>query len=274
MKSFFEVVFNIGAVADELLANAARPTTEDESRLFVFDACILTRGINALKSARVLCEESQWEFAVGAVRQLFELVLNMEHLATYGDRSEGTFRYAKYGLMQSFERERDRLNYSKCLGRTIDDERLLRLENSLEESFPEFRSRTANGKLARKQYWFGRTVRKLAEESPHKLRAHQYDLFFTPYSEEAHGAPGALIASMFPRSRSRDALIANDSARIVETLTMGVQFFFELWALLPNVPQASPENKHTWMSALIEESEEFGTWPIAPDIADQAQSFD
>lgn len=274
MKSFFAVVFNVGAAADELLANAAGPSTEDESRLFVFDACILTRGINALKSARVLCEEGQWEFAVGVVRQLFELVLNMEHLATYDDRADGTFKYAKYGLMQSFERERDLLAYGKSSGRTVDEERLRVLENSLEDSFPEFRSRTSKGKLDRKLYWSGRTVRKLAEESPHRLRAHQYELLFTSYSEEAHGAPGALIASMFPRSLSRDGLIANDSRRIAETLMMGVQFFIELWALLPNVPQASSEQKHAWISALIDEAKEFGTWPATPHMANQDDSFD
>lgn len=264
MRAFFAVVFKVGAVADESLASATRPSTADQSHLFDFDVCILTRGINAVKSARVLCEEGQWEFAVGVVRQLFELVLNMEHLATYDDRLEGTLRYTKYGLMQSIERERDRLIYRQRSGSTTNEERLLTLENSLENMFPEFRTRTPKGRLDRKQYWSGRTVRKLAQESPHRLRVPQYDLLFTSYSEEAHAAPGALIASMLPRSLSRDALFANDSGRIADTLMMGVQFFFELWALLPNVPQASPEQKHALISAMVDEATEFGSWPTAP----------
>ncbi|MBX7450853.1 hypothetical protein GR927_22965 [Mycolicibacterium sp. 3033] len=261
MKSFFAVVFEICAAADDILATIPRPSDEDEARLLVFDACMLIRGLNALKSARLLCEEAHWEFATGAVRQLFELVINMEHLATYDDRTDGTFKYAKYGLMQWYERERDELAYGKRTGRVIDEERLLALEDALENTFPEFRSRTAKGRLDRKHYWSGRTVRKLAEESPNPMRSHHYDLLFTPYSEETHAAPSVLIAAMFPGTRSRDEFMASDSVRIVETLMMGVNFFFELWALLPHVPQVPAEQQRAWISALLNEAQEFGTWP-------------
>jgi hypothetical protein len=261
MKSFFAVVFKICAAADDILATTPRPSDEDEARLLVFDACILTRGINALKSAGLLCEEAHWEFAAGAVRQLFELVVNMEHLATYDDRMDGTFRYAKYGLMQWYERERDELAYGKRTGRSINEERLLALEVALENTFPEFRSRSANGKLARRKSWSGRPVHKLAEESPNEFRPHHYDLLFTPYSEEAHAAPSVLISAMFPGSRTPDEFMASDSVRIVETLMMGVNFFFELWALLPHVPQVPAEQQHAWISTLIGEAQEFGDWP-------------
>ena len=65
----------------------------------MFDAGMLSRGSNALKSVRLLCEQAHWEFAAGVVRQLFELVLNMEYLGTLPDRDAAIFRYAKYGLL-------------------------------------------------------------------------------------------------------------------------------------------------------------------------------
>jgi hypothetical protein len=266
MKSFFALVFSIGAFADEAIATAPRPSSEPASRLFLFDACVLIRGINALKSVRLLCEEGQWELAVGIVRQLFELVLNMEHLATYDDRAGGIVRYAKYGLMQSLERERGQLLYDKKSGRAIDEERLQLVMDSLEESFPEFRTRTSNGKIDRRHYWSGRTVRKLAQESPHPMRMDQYDLLFTPWSDEAHAAPGALIASMFPRTFSRERIIANDSIRISETLMMALNFFVELWSLLPHVPQVPHEQILAWLSAATDEARKFGEWPEDPGI--------
>jgi hypothetical protein len=65
----------------------------------MFDVGILLRASNALKAIRVLCAERYWEFAVATVRQLFELVINMEQLAAQPDREEAIFRHAKYGLL-------------------------------------------------------------------------------------------------------------------------------------------------------------------------------
>jgi hypothetical protein len=131
---------------------------------------------------------------------------------------------------------------------------------------PEFRSRTAKGKVDRKQYWHGkRTVRDLAAESSERLRADQYDLPFRPWSYEAHAAPGALIASMFPRTVSRARMIGDDSVQIAETLTITINFFLELWALLPHVPQATPEQKLAGLTAAMDEAKDFCAWPAAPD---------
>jgi hypothetical protein len=153
MKSYFDLVFYIGAVADEALATATSPAGDDAAKLFTFDGYLLIRGINALKSVRVLCEEGQWEFAAGAVRQLIELVLNMEHMATFSDRDDGIARYTKFGLMQQLERQHAVLLYGKKTGRSVDEEHLASLERLLQESFSEYRSVTDRGRLQKQQYW-------------------------------------------------------------------------------------------------------------------------
>lgn len=55
------------------------------------------RGVNAVKSTRLLLEHAHWESAAGPVRQLFELLINLEHIAADPDRDAAVFRYAKFG---------------------------------------------------------------------------------------------------------------------------------------------------------------------------------
>ncbi|HEY1840166.1 MAG TPA: DUF5677 domain-containing protein [Mycobacterium sp.] len=266
MKSFFDLVFSIGAAADDSLSGATRPEDVREARLFIFDICVLTRGINALKSIRVLCEEGQWEFAVGIVRQLFELLLNIEHLKTFADRDEGNFRYAKYGLMQHIERRRGTLLYTKKTGRDIDEAQLEEAEQILASAFPEFRSVSARGKLIREQYWSGLNVRTLAKQSDHPMRVDQYDLLFVPYSDQAHGAPSALVDAMFPRSVKPEAMFAEDSIHIGETLIMAINLFLELWDLLEHVRQPDVGQRLAWVTATKAEAEKFGVWPTTPHL--------
>ncbi|WP_163894163.1 DUF5677 domain-containing protein [Mycolicibacterium hippocampi] len=264
MSSYFDLVFSMGAAGDDALRGATRPERNREARLFIFDACMFMRGINALKSARVLCEEGQWEFAVGIVRQLFELVLNIEHLKTFNDRDHGNLLYAKYGLMQHVERDRGALLYAKKTGREIDEDRLQEAEQILANAFPEFRSVSARGRLNREQYWSGHNVRTLAKQSDHPLRVDQYDLLFVPYSDQAHGAPSALVDAMFPRSVKPEAIFAKDSVHIGQTLIMAINLYLELWELLEHVPQADPEQRLAWVSATRAEAEKFGVWPTTP----------
>lgn len=261
LKSFFNLVFSIGAAADDSLRKATKPEQDRDARLFIFDACVFTRAVNALKSVRVLCEEGQWEFAAGAVRQLFELILNVEHLKTLPDRDQGNARFAKYGLMQQIERERGSLLYAQKTGRDVDKDRLQQAEEHLASAFPEFRSVSSKGRLDRKPYWSGHSVRALAKESNHPLRLDQYDLLFVPYSEQAHGAPSVLVSAMFPRSVKPEEVFAEDSIRIGETLIMAINLFLELWDLLEHVPPPPVRQRAVWVRATESESKKFGVWP-------------
>lgn len=62
-----------------------------------------------MKSTRLLLEHAHWETAAGPVRPLFELLVNLEHVAAEPDREAAVFRYAKFGLLQAVRRQRTQL---------------------------------------------------------------------------------------------------------------------------------------------------------------------
>jgi hypothetical protein len=224
----------------------------------MFDAGVLVRASNALKVIPLLCEQAHWEFAAARVRQLFELVLNMEYLATQPDREAAIFRYSKYGLLQTVRHQHLARLYDQKTGRPIDEQRLAKLESMLEHVFPEFRSVDKTGKVRWSSSWSGHTTRYLAEQSKHSLRQDQYHLLFVAWSEETHGAPAALIANMFPDNRPVEEIIASDDTRIAETVTVAISLFLELWKLLPHLPQLDPMKSLEWTSRMIAEANRYG----------------
>jgi hypothetical protein len=71
---------------------------------------------------------------------------------------------------------------------------------------------------------------------------------------------------MLARAVTREEMIASDSARIAETLTMAVNLFLELWGLLPHIPQADPEQRLRWSSSAKEEARKYGVWTTVPHL--------
>jgi Family of unknown function (DUF5677) len=270
LKALLEVLSDVAVTAERVIFATPVPDAEAPKRLFIFDAAVLVRACNALKSVRLLCEQAHWEFAAGIVRQLFELVLNIEHLAGQPDRHEAIFRYAKYGLMQEVEHQRLALLYDQRTGRPIDEQRLASLTQMLEQTFPEFRRIDGEGKLHRRPSWSGHTARYLAEASSHRLREDQYHLLFAAWSEQVHGAPAAVIENMFAHDVPVDEVVAKDDARIAETVTMAITLFLELWMLLPHVPQVDARQRLEWTTAVIEQARKYG----APAPASAAASDD
>ncbi len=111
------------------------------------------------------------EFAAPILRQLFELVINVEYLAAQADREAAIFRYSKYGLLQEVRHQHLTLIYDQKTGRDIDTQRLAVLEQMLEQMFPEFRRVNSQGKVHWLPSWSGHGARHLAEQSKHRLRA-------------------------------------------------------------------------------------------------------
>jgi hypothetical protein len=66
LKDLFKSMGKATSAGDRALAQ----TPADGSELIRFDAEVLTWGVNALKSARLLLEQAHWETAAGPVRQL------------------------------------------------------------------------------------------------------------------------------------------------------------------------------------------------------------
>ncbi|KAA0109117.1 hypothetical protein CIW51_31635 [Mycolicibacterium sp. P9-22] len=156
--------------------------------------------------------------------------------------------------------------YAKKTGRDIDEDHLQEAEQMLDNAFPEFRSKSAKGKLIRDQYWSGHNVRELAKRSSHPMRLDQYDLLFVPYSDQAHGAPSVLVDAMFNRNVKPEDMFVQDTIRIGETLIMAINLFLELWDLLEHVPNPAAEDRLAWIAATKIEAEKFGVWPTTPHL--------
>lgn len=264
LKPLFDLVIDVCGTAEHALFTMKGP--DSTRRQFVqFDGTFLIRGSNALKAIRLLCEEAHWEFAASAVRQLFELVLNAEHIARDPDREAAMLRYAKFGLLQMVREQQATLIYERETGRPIDLERLGLLDSMLERSFPEFRHVGSTGHVTWDKSWSGIDARRLAQMSSRRIRPHQYTLLFSSWSEQAHAAPGALIDDLMRSQIDVDQILATDEVRIAETIGTAVSLFLELWALLPNVPPADAQQQQAWLASLIKSAERYGAtawhWP-------------
>jgi hypothetical protein len=265
LKGLFKVMGDVTASADKALLS----TRDVESQLGRFDVGIFVRAINAVKSVRLLLEQAHWEFAAAAVRQLFELVVNMEYLAGQPDREEATFRYAKYGLLQMVRHEHQTATYNLKTGRPVDAERLATLQSLLAHSFPEFRKKDKpDGSANWATSWCDRTTRALVESSTDGLRKDQYQLLFSTWSEQTHASPGALLDNFFSTGNEgwMEDAIASDDARIGEIGTMAVILFLQLWKLLPKGPTLDAAQAEQWISTLAAYGQQYGVpTPTPPD---------
>jgi len=177
--------------------------------LDAFDRGILLRAVNALKSARLLLEAAHWEFAASPARQLFELVVNLEHLNAQANREQAALRFAKFGLLQTIHAQLETAAYEGQTGRPVDEQRVAVLQRMLEGDYREFRAGSPkNPRWARS--WSRKSTRDLAFASSRQpLRQAQYRQLFVAWSEQLHAAPAALLDGFFPgRAESIEGLIA------------------------------------------------------------------
>jgi hypothetical protein len=269
MPSLFQLVHGIVSAADRTMAAAAQlpPEGDREKRLLLFDLNQLERGRNALQAVGILCGEAPfWEFASGTVRQLFELVLNMEHLATFADREDAIDRYSEYGLLQQLEHSRRYLRYvQKKSGAPVDEALSGALDELLddEKSFPEFRSKTKDGKLKNKPSWSGYSARYLAEKSKNPLRVTEYDLLFTEWSEEAHGTPRAVLPGLLAADNDPEDIAATEYGQTANTVAMAITLFVELWTLLPHVPDPDAGQFTAWRIAAGQEALKYALYRMS-----------
>lgn len=220
------------------------------SPMFNFDQGVLARGINTLKSVRLLVENGHWEMAHSLLRQLLELLANIEFLYKMPDRSEATLQYVRYGLLQKITEQIRTLHYEDATGRPIDQERLANLEAfRLGSAFDEFKANTKDGSLKFVSSWCRKNMKDLCEASENPLRISQYELLYSPWSEQVHAAPGALIDSMFRNKgpRWQELVIEEDEVRIHEAVSMAISLFLELRRFLPNIVVPDADKVHEWL---------------------------
>lgn len=244
---------------------ALAQTPADGSELVRLDAEVLMRGVNAVKSTQLLLEHAHWETAAGPVRQLFELLVNMEHVAAEPDRDAAVFRYAKFGLLQAVRSQRAQLAYGEATGRPVDQSRVAILDKMLEHTFPEFRKVSAKGKVVWDASWCGKNIKALARSSSNALREAHYEQLFVLWSEQVHAAPGTLMGGIFPSGGAMEAaeIMALDDRHVAQTGSMAVTLFIELWRTLPTVAPLDAKTMLEWTTGLIRQATALGaSFPV------------
>ena len=271
LRKLLQLLVAIPAAAEVAVAGQPLPKGEKAQRLMMFDAGVFNRACNSLKVVRLLCAELHWEFAVTAVRQLFELVVNLEYLAAQPDREAAVFRYSKYGLLQLVQKQRLELLYQQKTGRPIDEKRLASLEQMLDQTFPEFRRVGRTGHVHFLKSWTGLTTRSLAEKSSHRLRKDQWAGLYSAWSEQTHAAPAVLLGTMLPGA-TVETVVAQDLTESVQAITMAITLFFELWLLLPHLPPPEPNQLREWSKTMLDEARKLGApIPILDPASDDEQ---
>jgi hypothetical protein len=241
------LVIDVAGEAERTLLATPIPEGPENTTSFRFDAALLGRGLNALKAARLLCEEGFWEIAAGAVRQVFDLVLDAEAVSRHPDRHAAISRYVGFGLLQRLRRERAYLAYEVKMGRPVDTERAEILDTMLLRGFKGLRG-PKGGWLPT---WTGKKSRDLAKASEHGLRLDEYEILYADWSDETHAAPAAVFASVFQTDEDFDALIQSELLRSAEILSSAMNQLLELWHLLPEVPNPNPNDERRWRESML-----------------------
>ncbi|HEY3336198.1 MAG TPA: DUF5677 domain-containing protein, partial [Candidatus Limnocylindrales bacterium] len=199
-----------------------------------------------------------WEFAVSAVRQVFELLVNAEHIAAQPDRAAATLRYTKFGLMQMARRELANIEYDEKTGRPVDDERKAFVRELLESGFDEFRTKKKNGEVWWSESWADKTLKQMVDQSSRENRRDQYRLLFSAWSDQTHASPSVLLHTIFPGLETTEDVIARDEVRIAETVSSAVTHFIDLWLALPAMPPPDPEAMQGWFERLLADAKKYG----------------
>jgi hypothetical protein len=253
-------------ILDEVIsaAMAASRSAHADEPFEQFQIGIFQRAFNSLKAINVLVENGHWEGATSLSRQLMELALSMEFIFIRSVNPEAeALKFVRYGLLQQALYVRSRSRYEEKIGRLTPASARDITDEALAAEYAEFKAgvNKDNGSVRWTSSWCGKSTYRLAQESPNPARVDQYELLYRAWSEQVHGAPGALMASVFSVDRP-DWLVAmlhEDDKRIAETIGNSVNLFSELWVTLPNMRSSfAVEKAHSWLRQLQEV--QVGAW--------------
>jgi len=224
----------------------------DAGRLAIAD-----RGVTILQAARLLLEESHWEAASVVARQLFELLVNTEHLAAQPDTEAAWTAYKSFGLMALARGRKRTLDYAIKQGYRDDDGQAQKLDEFLQQSdFDQFRDK--NGKLL--DNWARLTVADLAAASPNDLRVAQYEYYYRTWSEHAHARQSSLMPAIIPRPECGAVELIMDSVHL-ETrrlIVMLISMFTDLILVLGQPQLVATEQFDSWRESLAEANKTSG----------------
>jgi hypothetical protein len=215
------------------------------------------RAINAVKVARLLIVELQWEFAAAPARQIFELVVTTEYIRAQADPRLSSIRFTRFGLLRKMLARLEEMDYAEQTGRPVNEEARTSLRKLLAD-FDDLRVGKNHDRWPRS--WSGHSTARLAELSPRQpIRRAQYRQLFTVWSEQLHAAPAALLPGIFPEiNPGYRQLLEDDLIEASQLAAMTITLFVELWMLLPAISDPSAEKRREWARAIFEEARGFG----------------
>jgi hypothetical protein len=264
LPSFKERLVASFSIIDDIVAAAHEAALDiryssDEALEVDFEMKVFERAINGLKAVRLLCENGHWEFGVSAVRLLFELVLNLEEVDRAPKRVVAIQRYIEFAMLQGVRQTLAQQEYDKKSGRSGSEERLTEGRALLDAPmFRKFRVPRRKDTWVWADSWSGKTIRKLAEDSPSPLRQDQYRLLYSAWSEQTHGAPSAILLSSIRGPQTARAVMDGDDVRISEAVGSAVTHFLEVWLLMKTIPPPTLEQLEGWFKRMLDEAYRFG----------------
>lgn len=255
-----EIITKVLELLDDLIDDARKLilSTNPQTELGRFDRGVFERCIGVIHSVRVLVAAGHWQTATSPVRQLYEIVLNMEHLNTYPDRELAALKFIRFGSLQEARSTLANLEYEHDRGRTGQLSRVLEIRQLLEGNlYAEFRAKPRkDGALRWTQSWCGKSIAELSRESKNRMHKANYKLLYSVWSEQTHGSPGAslprIMDSIYPE---RIDPARDESQGEIQTSLMSMVLFRELWSLLPGIPAQdnhSREERFIRMNVLME----------------------
>lgn len=230
---------------DALSAAQGEVSEYGAGRLAVAD-----RGVTILQAARLLLEESHWEAASGVARQMFELLVNAEHLAAQPDTEAAWSTYKSFGLMALARGRKRALGYAVEQGYQDLDGRGQELDKFLQRAeFDQFRDK--NGKLL--DNWARRNVADLAAASPNNLRKAQYEYYYRTWSEHAHAGPSSLMPTIIPQPEDGAVELIMESVyrETRQLIVMLISMFIDLVLVLGNPPIVAAAQIDSWRDGLV-----------------------
>jgi hypothetical protein len=242
-----EIVAKLLELLDDLIddARTVSLSTNPDTELGRFDRGVFVRGIGVIHAARVLVAAGHWETATSPVRQLYEIVLNLEQLNTYPDREVAAIRFIRFGSLQEARAALANLEYECDRGRMDHLKRVAEIRQALEgDPYSEFRAKPRrDGTPQWIQHWCGKNIAELSRESTNRLHQANYKLLYSAWSEQTHGSPGALLPrimdSVYPDRIDTQRDESHSEAQIA---LMSMVLFRELWTLLPGIPKQDTDS--------------------------------
>lgn len=216
-----------------------------------FDRAVFERGVSILHAVQVLAAAGHWETANAPVRQLFELLVNMEHLNTFPDRELAAIKFVQFGSLQESRAGLAELELAETRGARISLSQLMQARTALSNpDYAQFRSVDKNGRERWAQSWSGKSIRALCEASPNDLRLVNYQTLFSSWSEQMHGSPGALVRGIISSVFPDRPYLHDEETQTEAVIAMSIVQFLELWKLLPHAPVLGEPLRGEWLLRL------------------------